>query len=66
MVKMHKKVIIYYSNFQIYLELTEDEYNKLLSKWNDYANRGGNITITTVYNSQYDIDLSFVQLIKTL
>lgn len=63
---MHKKVIIYYNNFQIDLELTEDEYNKLRNKWNDHTNRGGNITITTVYNSQYDIDLSFVQLIKTL
>lgn len=63
---MHKKVKVYYNNFQIDLELTQDEHSKLLSKWNDHINRGGNTTITTVYNSQYDIDLSFVQLIKTL
>lgn len=60
-----KKVKLYYNNFEVDMELQETEYIKLMKRWSDYSNRGGNLTLTTRFNSQYDIDLTLVQLIKT-
>lgn len=60
-----KKVKLYYPTFQVEMELSEQEHIKLLRKWQDSSNRGGNTQVITKFGSQFDIDLTFVQLVET-
>lgn len=59
------KTTLYYNNYQVDMELPEQEHAKLIKKWGDISNRGGNITVTTKYGTEYNIDLTLVQLVKT-
>ena len=60
-----KKVTLYYKKKHHILELPENDYTLLIKNWKDRGNRGYITTVTTIRGTQYDIDLTKVELIVT-
>lgn len=60
-----KKVTLYYKKRTLTLEIPESDYTLLMKNWKDRGNRGYITTVTTKRGTQYDIDLTKVELIET-
>ena len=60
-----KKITLYYATFHKEMEIPDSSYKLLMRNWKDRSSRGETTTVQTVRGTQYDIDLSYVQLIET-
>lgn len=60
-----KKVKLYYPNYTVDITISKNDHTLLLRKWNDRSNRGESMTIITKHHTQFDIDLTKVELIES-